>query len=318
MRNLGFNSVRKSTLADANQNRPIEILEDIFSYLVKRAQRLAPKHKFPFKGHISVLDSSIIRLSLQLMPWSWSHRQYGSVKLHTTIDLAGDLPEAVVLEQGRIQDMRVAKDHFKFAKGTTIIFDKGYSDYGWYRELNDNGVFFVTRMKDYARFKVVKSRKTDRTLGHICDQEIYIKGQVAFYNKKLRAKLRRIRYRDPDTGKKLVFLTNRFDLSTQTICDLYKARWKVELFFKTLKQNLKIKKFLGTSFHAVKAQIWVALIAFILVQIWRLSLKTNITVPDAMAVIGTLLLLKEPLKRLLGPLPSRARHPLERQLLLQI
>lgn len=314
IRRLGFNSVCKSTLADANQSRPLEILENTFAYLLRKAQRLAPKHGFRFKGHISVLDSSSISLSLKLMPWSQHTSTVGAVKMHTAIDLAGSLPEVIVLEPARIQDLRVARQNFKFAKGTTVIFDKGYSDFTWFKDLDDAGVYFVTRLKSGINFKVAKSKRTDRTLGHICDQEIYFNGTNAKRKAKLTGKFRRISYRDPDTGKRLIFLTNRFDLATQTICDLYKARWEVELFFKTLKQNLKIKKFLGTSFHAVKAQIWVALIAYLMIQIWRFALKVRISIPDAMAVIGTLILLKEPLSRLLGPLPRKTRHPPDSQL----
>jgi len=154
-------------------------------------------------------------------------------------------------------------------------------------------------------------------LGYICDQDVYIAGRQA-QRQKLVSKLRRISYRDPATGKKLIFLTNRFDLTTETICDLYKARWRVELFFKTLKQNLKIKKFLGTTAHAVQAQIWVALIAYLLIQVLRLGLKARLSVPDTMAVLGVLLLLREPLSRLLGTLPLVTRHPRDLQLILNL
>lgn len=318
MKKLGFRPVKKSTLADANQTRPLGVLEDTFQYLLKKAQGLSPKHGFRFNGHISVLDATAISLSLKLMPWSKHTSTVGGVKMHTAIDLAGELPEVVVLRPARFQDVRVARNQIRFAKGTTVIFDKGYSDFSWYEMLTDSGIFFVTRLKDNIKFKVRKTKKTDRTRGHICDQIISIKAPSARRKLNSPLRLRRISYRDPDTKKKLVFLTNRFDLATQTICDLYKARWQVELFFKTLKQNLKIKKFLGTSFQAVKAQIWVALIAYLLVQIWRFMLKTHVSIPDAMAVIGTLILLKEPLTRLLGPLPRRNRHPPDRQLVLPI
>ena len=151
------------------------------------------------------------------------------------------------------------------------------------------------------------------------DQIVYVhQGQGTAGTKRYIKKMRRISYRDPDSGRKFVFLTNRFDLATQTICDLYKARWKVELFFKTLKQNLKIRKLLGNSAHAVKVQIWVALIACLLIQIIRFSNKTKISVPDTMAVIGVLLLLKEPLSRILRDLPCATRHPPPFQLELPI
>jgi hypothetical protein len=318
MRALGFGPVRKSTLADANQKRPLEILEDVFSTLLKQARGLAPGHGFSFPGKVLALDASVIDLSLKLMPWAQFRSDEACIKLHTALDLAGDLPEIVVLGQGTIQDMKMARSHasFHFKRGTTVIFDKGYSQYAWYQKLHDQGVYFVTRQKDFARFKVIKSTPTDRTRGYICDQQIYVMGRTAHESKL--PKLRRIAYRDPQTGKKLVFLTNRFDLDTQSICDLYKARWRVELFFKTLKQNLKIKKFLGTSAHAVKAQIWVALIAYLLIQILRFGMKARVSVPDTMAVIGVLLLIREPLSRLLGTLPRVTRHPRDLQLVLNL
>lgn len=316
MSRLGFGPVKKSTLADANQKRPLEILEDVFAYLLKCAKTQAPKHKFGFSGQILALDASVINLSLKLMPWAQKRSNEASIKLHTAIDLAGDLPEIVVLEHGKVQDMKVARQQMEFKAGTTLIFDKGYSNYAWLQSLTDSDVSFVTRIKDYVSFKVVRSHKTDRTQGYICDQEIYFNNKTAAQAKL--GKLRRISFRDPETRKKLTFLTNRFDLDTATICDLYKARWNVELFFKTLKQNLRIKKFLGTTAHAVYAQIWVALIVYLVVQILRFGHKATLSVPDAMAVLGVLLLLREPLSKLLGRLPRVTRHPRELQLVMNV
>jgi len=231
------------------------------------------------------------------------------VKLHTAIDIAGDLPDFVVITPGKRNEIPIARQYFHPKPGTTVLIDRGYWDSQWLSDLNDQDVHFVTRQRRNNRFKVVESRPTDRTRGHICDQIVYQKkakgkAPVPVY----RGKLRRISYIDPATSKKLMFITNRFDLATQTICDLYKARWKVELFFKTLKQNLRVKKFLGNSAHAVRAQILIALIAYLLVQIIRFSQKTTISMPDAMAVIATLLLLREPLSRLFGELPRTTRH----------
>lgn len=309
MKKLGLSPVRKSTLADANRNRSLGVLEECFSYVLSRARALAPSSTFRFKGNVFALDSSTIELCLSLSPWARFHHGKGACKLHTAIDLAGDLPEFAVITTGRVADIKVAralKNPRLLSPGATWIFDRGYVDYGWLSELNQKGIFFVTRAKSNCRFKVRKSRETDRTRGHICDQEIYLKSQRG---RRYKGKLRRIRFRDPDTGKSLTFLTNRMDLATQTICDLYKARWKVELFFKTLKQYLRVKKFLGTSANAVKAQILVALIAYLLVQILRFAHKSHISMADAMAVVGTLLLLKQPLSMLIGRLPRVTRHP---------
>ena len=313
---LGFGPVRRSTLADANHTRPLAILEQAFHYVLSRAKSMCPhKHGFRFNGDVVALDASTLQLCLSLSPWANFDSRSASVKLHTAIDLAGELPEFAIITKSTAQEMRVIR-HFKnFRRGSTLLFDRGYTDFSWFNELNQNGVFFVTRMRSIYKFKVVRSMPTDRTRGYLCDQLIYFNGpKGSFYQ----GKLRRISFRDPDTGRKLVFLTNRFDLATSTICMLYKARWKVELFFKTLKQNLKIRKFLGNSFHAVRAQIWIALIAYLLVQIFRFQARSTISMPDAMAVLGTLLLLNEPVTRLLGALPRVIRHRPNDQLLLNV
>jgi hypothetical protein len=316
MQKLGFGPVRRSTLADANRTRPLEILEDLFHLVLAQAQAVAPKKNgFRFHGQVLALDSTTIELCLSLSPWAKFHHDKGATKLHTAIDIAGDLPLFTVITDGRTSDIRAAREQLCFIPGTTVVFDRGYIDYSWLNELNLTGVWFVTRSKTNTKFKVVESQPTDRTRGHICDQIIYLKSQKGLGYE---GKLRRITYRDPETGKRLTFLTNRFDLATQTICDLYKARWKVELFFKTMKQYLRIKKFLGTSANAVKAQILVALIAYLLVQILRFTVKTSISIADAMAVVGTLLLLKEPLKRILGDLPRVTRHQQDFQMVFNL
>lgn len=308
IKKLGFGAVKKSTLADANKRRPVEVLEDLFQYLLGRAYQVAPtKHKnLRIKGEVFAMDSTTIELCLSLCPWAQFHHGKGATKLHTAIDVANDLPQFAVITPGKVHDMKAVKKTISFPPKSTVVVDRGYIDYEWLNELNQTQVYFVTRAKKNMKFKVVESRPTNRTRGHICDQVIYLKSQAGG---KYKGTLRRISYNCPDTGKRLTFITNRFDLAVQTICDLYKARWKVELFFKTLKQNLKIKKFLGTTVNAVKAQIMVALISFLLLQILRFSFKTSISTPDLMAVVGTLLLLKQPLKELLGDLPRVTRHP---------
>ena len=307
MAKLGFGPVRRSTLADANRTRPLEVLEDLFQYCLGRAYQVAPKKTgFRFTGEVFALDSTTIELCLELCPWAQFHHGKGATKLHTAIDIANDIPQFAVITEGKVHDIKAIREEISFPPKSTVVFDRAYVDYVWLNDLNQTGVYFVTRAKTNCKFKVVESRPTDRTRGHMCDQVIYLKSQRG---QRYRGKLRRITYKDPDTGKRLTFLTNRFDLATQTICDLYRARWKVELFFKTLKQQLRVKKFLGTTVNAVKAQILVALIAFVLVQILRFAMKSSISIPDAMAVVGTLLLLKEPLKRLLGDLPRVTRHP---------
>jgi putative transposase len=313
---LGFGPVRRSTLADANRTRPIEILEDLYSFCLSRAQAAAPKKNgFRFHGDVFALDSTTIELCLSLSPWAIFRSTKGAVKLHTAIDIAGNLPQFAVITDGKHHDLRTARERISFNPGATAVFDRAYIDYAWLNDLNQGGVWFVTRMKTNCQFNVLECNDHDRTRGLRADQTITLKSiKGADYH----GKLRRVSYRDPDTGKWLVFLTNRFDLAAKTICDLYKSRWKVELFFKTMKQHLRIKKFLGTSSQSVKAQILVALIAYLLVQLLKYTMKSDISMPDAMAVIGTLLLLKEPLSRILGSLPKVTRHPGGAQLVLRL
>jgi hypothetical protein len=315
MQKLGFGSVRRSTLADANCRRPLAVLEDVFQALLMRAKKVAPKQKFNFPGQVLALDASTVELCLSLSPWAKYVNSSGAAKLHVGIDVANDLPEFCIVTHGRVHDLTLART-LEFKKGTTLVVDRCYSALEWLSSLNQEEVFFVTRSRKKLFFKVAKSRSSDRTRGIKCDQEIYVNGQGT--KGKYKGKLRRISFHDPVTGNRLYFLTNRFDLEAQVICDLYKSRWQVELFFKALKQNLRIKKFLGTSAHAVKAQILVALIAYLLIQILRHTLKTSISLPSAMAAIGVLLLLKEPLSRILGRLPLVTRHPPNPQLLLNI
>lgn len=316
MRKIGFGPVRKSTLADANHQRDLRVLEDLFSYCLARAHAVGPKKNgFRFAGQVLAMDSTTIELCLELSPWARFHHGKGAAKLHTAIDIAGDLPQFAVVTPGNQHDIRVARENCVFQPGTTVVFDKGYIDFEWLNDLNQGGVWFVTRIKDNCQYKVLECKATDRTRGIICDQVIRLKSYVG---RDYEEKLRKITYRDPDTGNRLTFITNRWDLASKTIADLYKARWKVELFFRTLKQHLRIKKFLGTSYQSVKAQILVALIAFLLVQILRFTMKSSISTPDAMAVLGTLVLLKEPLSRLMGKLPRVVRHPCGTQLVLNL
>jgi hypothetical protein len=313
---LGFGPVRRSTLADANRTRPLAVLEDLYAYCLARAQAAAPKKTgFRFHGQVFALDSTTIELCLSLSPWAVFRRAKGAVKLHTAIDIAGNLPQFAVITGGKHHDIRAARENARFDPGATVVFDKAYIDYAWLNDLNQGGVWFVTRMKTNCQYQILECNEHDRTRGLRADQTIRLKSaKGALYQ----GKLRRVSYRDPDTGNWLVFLTNRFDLSAKTICELYKARWKVELFFKAMKQHLRIKKFLGTSAQSVKAQILVALIAYLLVHILKYSMKSDISLPDAMAAIGTLLLLKEPLSRLLGRLPRVTRHCSGSQLVLNL
>lgn len=274
--------IHRSTLSDANDTRDARIFESAFYRLLPKAQRLAPKNKLKLKGPLLALDSTTIELCLSLSPWAQFHHGKGAMKLHIAIDLAGDLPTVLVLTEGRRHDVKVAR-RIAFPAGGLLIMDRGYVDFEWIWELTQTGVFFVTRMKKNCRYTVLECRKTDRTQGILCDQIIRLNG------KGYEGKLRKVSYRDPETGHKYIFLTNRFDLAAKTVCDLYKARWQVELFFRTMKQQLQVKKFLGTSVNAVKAQVWVALIAYLLLAIVRYQSRLGWGIPALMAALTVVL-----------------------------
>ena len=311
LRTLGFSEIKRSTFAEANEKRPLKILEDVFYYLLGRAQSLAPKSKFRFKGNVVAVDSTTISLCLSLSPWARFHHGKGAVKLHTAIDVAGDLPQFALVTEGKVHDVKAIKK-VTFAHGTTVVIDRAYVDYKWLWELTCQGVLFVTRMKSNCEYRIKECRKTNRTQGIICDQSIILSSQRGGAYDGI---LRKISYRDPETGKKLVFLTNRFDLSPKTIADLYKSRWQIEIFFKILKHQLRIKKFLGTTVNSVKAQIWAALISYLLVAIIRWLSRLNWSIPETMAVLGVLLFVRLALVDILNDAPSlRVRSPSSQQL----
>jgi putative transposase len=274
--------IHRSTLSDANDKRDSRIFEKAFYHLLPKVQRLAPRNKLKLKGPVLALDSTTIELCLELSPWAKFHHGKGAMKLHMAVDIAGDLPTVMVLTEGRKHDVKAARK-ISFVPGTLLIMDRGYVDFEWMWKLTQTGVFFVTRMKQGCGHKVRECRKVDRTQGLIADQTIRLK------NKKYEGKMRKVSYRDPETGHKYIFFTNRFDLAARTICALYKARWQVELFFKTMKQQLQVKKFLGTSVNAVKAQIWVALIAYLLLMLVKFQSKLGWGIPALMAALTVVL-----------------------------
>lgn len=297
---LGMSLVHRSTLSDAYEVRDYRILEEVYSWLLAQAQKIAPRHSFRFKGKVTALDSTIVPVCLALYPWAEFHHGRGAFKLHTALDLAGNLPEFCFLTEGKRSDIIVARK-VSFSRGSTVLVDRAYIDFAWLWRLTREEVFFVTRMKDNCRFKVRQCRKTDRSTGVMADQDIRLltqKGKTAYPKK-----LRRVSYRDPLTGHKYVFLTNRWDLAAKTICDLYKARWEVELFFKTLKGQLQIDKFVGCGVNAVLWQVWSAMIAYLLVSVIRFKNKLAWATSSIFAVITASIFKNRDLTGLWGMAP---------------
>lgn len=258
---LGLEGFARSTMADANERRNPVIFENMFGELVRMATSAAPKHKFKFKNPLYSLDSSTITLCLSMFSWAKFRVRKGALKLHTLLDHRGHLPSALVITDGKCADIRAAR-RFHFEPDSILVVDRGYIDYCWLYQLALQGVWWVTRIKKGMEFQVLERFPVDRSTGVTSDWRIRIKGAKA---DSIPTDLRRVRYVDPDTGKAYVFITNIFHLTAKEIADIYKARWDIELFFKWIKQNLKIKSFFGTSENAVKTQIWCALCVYLMV-----------------------------------------------------
>jgi hypothetical protein len=262
---------KKSTLAYANEHRPWELYQTVFGQLLEKCQSTVAesgwKKKFRFKNKLTSLDSSTIDLCISLFDWAKFRRTKGAVKLHLLLDHDGYLPSYAVITDGKKSDIKVART-MKFAPGTVLVMDRGYNDYDWFAELTDQGVFFVTRMKDNASYGVVEKRKVPEKGNVRRDEVIFFfsmaEGGKAFF-------FRRVEVWDEEKQTTIVFLTNHLEFGATTIAAIYKDRWKVELFFKAIKQNLKIKTFLGTSANAVHTQIWAALIAILVLKYLQLK-----------------------------------------------
>jgi len=231
---------------------------------------MAPGHDFRFDNPLYSLDASTIDLCLSAFPWADFRTTKGAIKLHVGLNHAGYLPEFVTITDGKTSDIEIGRT-LEFPKGSMVAIDRGYNDYAWYKQLTEKGIFFVTRLKSDAKIRIASRRLVLSSKGLTIDQTIEFTGiQTA---KKCPIQLRRIGYRDPETGKHYVFLTNNFKLAAKTIADIYKARWQVELFFKWIKQNLKIKFFLGTSKNTVMTQIWIALCVYLLLAFIKFQSK---------------------------------------------
>ena len=262
---------KKSTLAYANEHRPWELYRTVFEQTLAKCQSVVAasgsKKKFRFKNKLVSLDSSTIDLCMSVFEWAKFRRTKGAVKLHLLLDHDGHLPSYAVITDGKKSDIRVAWG-MKFAAGAVLVVDRGYNDYDWFAELTDQEVFFVTRMKDNAIYDVVERREVPDK-GHVRSDEVIFFPSMAANGKEYF--FRRVEVWDEEQQRTLVFLTNHLKFGATTIAAIYKDRWKVELFFKALKQNCKIKTFLGTSANAVHTQIWTALIAMLVLKYLQLK-----------------------------------------------
>jgi len=270
LRHLGMEKAPShSTLAYANEHRPYELYERVFFQFLDRCRREAvlKGHKFRFKNKLVSLDATVIDLCLSIYNWATYRQTKGAIKLHLLLDHDGYLPDFAVITEGRTHEITIAKKLY-FAPGTILVYDKGYVDYMFWGRLCHDGVFFVTCMKSNAVYDVVEIRDVPKNRNVLSDRVIRLTGVDA--QEKCPFELRRIEVWDPEEEKVRVFLTNNMKLGSTTIAAIYKDRWQIEIFFKALKQNLKIKTFVGTTANAVKTQIWTALIAMLLLKYMKL------------------------------------------------
>jgi transposase len=294
---MGFREpVARSTLADANELRDWRIWESFAGRLIAQARELYVSEDLglDLSNTVYALDSTTIDLCLSVFPWAHFRTTKAAVKMHTLLDLKGNIPSFIHVSDGKLHDVH-ALDLLELEAGAIYVMDRGYVDFARLHTLHLAGAFFVTRAKSNMNFHRIYSAKSDRSTGVICDQTIELDG---FYTKQdYPAKLRRVRFKDPETGKTLVFLTNQMTFPAATICALYKNRWHVELFFKWIKQHLRIKRFFGTSENAVKTQIWIAVSVYVLIAIVKKRLNLDASLYTLLQILSVTLFEKMPLQQ---------------------
>jgi hypothetical protein len=263
---LAIKPCSRATLARVNEKQPANLYETVFLKLLQRCHQFAPKHRFKFNGRLYLLDATVVDLCLSVFPWAKFRTTKGALKIHVGLDGDGYLPEFVNVTEGKAHEITWAKA-LKLPRGSMAVFDMGFTDYGWFQTLMGNGVYFVTRLKCNARITYLQKRSGRKAAGVLEDRAIQL-GNIP-------TPLRLVRYHDQETGKEYRFVTNADHLDAKTIAALYKERWQIELFFKWIKQNLKIKTFLGTTLNAVLTQIWIALIVYLLLAFLKFRAKLD-------------------------------------------
>jgi hypothetical protein len=286
--------VSRSTLADANETRDWRIYSDFAQILINKARRLYADDDFglELKETVYALDSSTIDLCLSVFPWARFRKTKGAIKLHTLLDLRGDIPTFIWITDGKVHDVNVL-DHLIPEPGAIYVMDRAYLDFQRLYQLHQSSAVFVTRSKTNTGLRRIYSHKVDKATGVKFDQTVALTG---FYSKKdYPEKLRRIKYFDAEKGRSFIFLTNQFTLPALTIAELYRYRWRVEIFFKWIKQHLRIKSFYGTSENAVKTQIWIAVSTYVLVAIMKKRLKIDLTLYTILQILSITLFEKMPI-----------------------
>uniref|UniRef100_Q47DW9 Transposase, IS4 family n=1 Tax=Dechloromonas aromatica (strain RCB) TaxID=159087 RepID=Q47DW9_DECAR len=298
---MGFRQeIKRSTLADANETRDWRIYAEFAQRLIEQARKLYAGDSFgiELENTTYALDSTTIDLCLSLFPWALFRTTKSAVKMHTLLDLRGNIPSFIHISDGKLGDVNVL-DILVLEVGAIYVMDRGYLDFARLYLMHQAQAFFVTRTKSNTRLRRVHSAAVDRSTGIICDQTIALTGTTS--RQDYPEHLRRIRFKDPETDKTLVFLTNNFTIPAANICALYKRRWQVELFFKWIKQHLRIKKFYGNSDNAVRSQIWIAISVYVLVAIVKKRLKLDASLYTLLQILSLTLFEKMPLQQAFSP-----------------
>lgn len=268
---LGIDSVARSTLSDANKRRNPEVFEALFHKVLKRVRSSLPAQQFTFENDLYALDGSLVTLVQSLFDWALYRSTKGGIRLHTVYCMTEQIPVWMNITNGKKHEQTIAREHWKswnLAPGSILTFDRGYVDFAWWAELTDAGIFWVSRAKSNTHFFPLKSYESDHPQ-LVSDTN----GHLVLSEEKYPNSVRQIEWLDPKTEKVLVFLTNNFELAPEQIAEAYKARWQIEIFFKWIKQHLKIKSFFGTSYNAIATQIWVALIYFLILTYIKAKAK---------------------------------------------
>jgi hypothetical protein len=309
---VGFRgTVSRTTLADANERRDWRIFQDFGHFLIGIAQRLYQDEPLAIelKQPLFAFDSTTIDLCLSLFPWAEFRKTKAAVKMHTLIDLRGSIPTFVAVTTGKVHDVRML-DEMPVTEDAIYTMDRGYVDFARLYAIHKQGAFFVVRAKDNLRYQRLYSSPKDKEAGIRADQVITLVTQKS--KKGFPEKLRRISYVDKERNKRLVFLSNHFDVAAKTVADIYKQRWQVELFFKWIKQHLRIKAFYGTSINAVKSQIWVALCIYLLVAITKKRLGIECSLYTFLQIIEVNLFEKKPISSVFAEAIKQNPGPLDR------
>jgi hypothetical protein len=282
LRHLGVREApKRSTLSYANEHRPWEVYRSVFERLLGRCQAVVGRRqKFRFKNKLLSLDASVIDLCARLYDWARYRRTKGGVKLHLLLDHDGYLPTFAVIEAARVPEVKIARQ-LRFEAGTIVVCDRGYIDYGWFQSLTEEGVFFVTRMRRDMVYRVVEERAVPQNRQVLADQVV----SLGSHNHRLKVPLRRLEVWQEEQQERLVFLTNHLSFGATTVAAIYRDRWQIELFFKALKQSLRVKTFVGTSPNALKTQIWTALIAMLLLKYLQLRSRYGWSLSNLVALL---------------------------------